>query len=91
MDGVRAFSDESSAVFEGLDGSSVLVHEINLFQRKTLGLGQRSVSSSEEHYGRQRTSGMHRKVKMIQQKQVEPQMKNTFDSRPAEPGCLLTR
>lgn len=40
---------------------------------------------------REQTSGMHRKVKMIQQKQVEPQMKNTFDSRPADPGCLLTR
>ena len=91
MNGVGAFGDESSAVFKGLDGGRVLVHEIDLFQGKALCLGERSVSSLEKPYVGKRTSGMHKKVKMIQQKQVEPQMKNTFASRPADPGCLLTR
>jgi len=38
MDGIGALGDESSAVFEGLNGGCVLVHEIDLFQGKTLGL-----------------------------------------------------
>ena len=38
MNSIRAFGDESSAVFERLDGGGVLVHEIDLFQGKTLGL-----------------------------------------------------
>ena len=57
MDGVGALGDESSSVFEGLDGGSVLVHEIDLFQRKTFGLRERSVSNLDEHYGEKTNLG----------------------------------
>jgi len=36
-------------------------------------------------HGKQ-TSGTQNQVKTAQQKQVEPQMKNTFTPRAAEPG-----
>jgi len=48
MDSMRAFGDESSAVLERLDRGGVLVHEIDLFQRKTLGLRKRSMPELED-------------------------------------------
>lgn len=48
MDSMRAFGDESSAVLERLDRGGVLVHEIDLFQRKTLGLHKRLASELED-------------------------------------------
>ena len=72
----------------------MFVHEIDLFKRQILGL-ERQVRKkpARKRLGKRlvRTSGTQKKVKRMQQKQVEPQMKNTLDSRPAEPGSVLTR
>lgn len=38
VDGIRTLGNEASAVFEGLDGGGVLIHEIDLLEGKTLGL-----------------------------------------------------
>lgn len=84
---------EAAAVDVRLGGDSVLVHLVDLLERKALGLGERDEirNADGEFRCRGLTSGTQKYVKIMQHAQVEPQMKNTFTSRPAEPGAVLTR
>jgi hypothetical protein len=75
-----------------------LVKDINLFERQATGLCavyciglavDALVGDVPET--RSLTSGMQKYVKIMQQKHVEPHMKNTRASSPAEPGSSLTR
>jgi hypothetical protein len=86
-----AFCNETSAVFQRLGGGCVLVHKINLLKRQTLGLEKDSRSADGRERPTIHTSGIQKYVKIMQQKHVEPQMKKTLASRPADPGALLTR
>ena len=91
--GVDVVRDELAAVARRGDGRRVLVEDVDLLERQSLGLWRGSLASVLVNVRKEwkRTSGMQKYAKTTQHAHVEPQMKKTLTWRPALPAPVLTR